>query len=164
MASIEYQNFDCEINPKQYLRGIIQQGKGADVVALHGFLDNSMIFTPLFPFLKNQQIYATDLAGHGKSDIKSMDFLCYTILDYAVDVIKMIRKKSPEARVNLIGHSLGAGISVLIASMAPDLINKMVLIDNLAPITAEANELVERLRRFNLTIDKTVVGRVLSFV
>ena len=163
MLSVEYQDFDCEIRPHQYLRGVRLEGDRSNSVAIHGFLDNSMVFTPLFPFLQGHQIDCVDLPGHGQSYFKSDDVLCYTMIDYAIDVIKMIRKQFPDTSVNLIGHSLGAGVSILIASMKPELVNKIVLIDNLAPLTSEADDLVGRLRNFNEALDKNAERRVYQF-
>ncbi|MCF5708106.1 alpha/beta fold hydrolase [Pseudomonas syringae] len=116
---------------------------GMPVIALHGWLDNANSFARLAPHLKGLRIVALDLAGHGHSDHRPIG-AGYTLADYAFDVLQVAEQLGWQ-RFALLGHSLGAIISVMLAGALPERVTHLALIDGLIPLTGEADSAAERL-------------------
>jgi len=110
---------------------------GQPVIALHGWLDNAMTFARLAPKLKGLRIVALDLAGHGHSDHRPAGG-SYAIWDYVYDVLQVAEQFGWQ-RFSLLGHSMGAIVSVLLAGAMPQRVERMALIDGLIPYTGEAD-------------------------
>ena len=89
------------------------------IIALHGWLDNAASFIPLANHLKAYRLIALDLPGHGFSDHKTQtDF--YALSDYTRAVSQAISTMEI-GPYWLLGHSLGAIVSSLMALTEPDL-------------------------------------------
>lgn len=116
---------------------------GEPVIALHGWLDNANSFALLAPRLTGLRIVALDLAGHGHSDHRPMG-AGYTLADYVFDVLR-VAEQLGWARFSLLGHSLGAIISVILAGSMPERVKRLALIDGVVPLTAEAQSAAERM-------------------
>lgn len=110
---------------------------GLPVIALHGWLDNSMSFSRLAPKLEGLRIVALDQAGHGHSEHRPIG-ADYSIWDYAHDILE-VAEQFGWKRFNLLGHSMGAIVSVLLAGALPDRVERLALIDGLIPFTGEAD-------------------------
>lgn len=117
---------------------------GEPVLALHGWLDNAMSFERLAPKLENLRIVALDMAGHGFSQHRSLD-ASYQLWDYAMDAFLAADHLGWD-KFSLLGHSLGGIVSVLLAGALPERVQRVALIDGLAPYTGEADEAPEKLR------------------
>lgn len=126
---------------------------GLPVLALHGWLDNAASFDVLAPLLKNIQLVAIDLPGHGLSEHKSPD-ANYYIWEYVRDVLSVLDTLGWQ-QCHLLGHSLGASIAVLFAATFPERVNRMALIDGLAPLTIDENELPTHLAQAILKNEKS---------
>jgi pimeloyl-ACP methyl ester carboxylesterase len=116
---------------------------GEPVIALHGWLDNANSFALLAPRLKGLRIVALDLAGHGHSDHRPVG-AGYTLADYVFDVLR-VAEQLGWSRFSLLGHSLGAIVSVLLAGSLPDRVTRLALIDGLVPLTSEAQSAAQRM-------------------
>lgn len=116
---------------------------GQPVLALHGWLDNSMTFDLLAPKLQGLRIVAIDMAGHGHSGQRAPG-AGYQLWDFAMDALMATQQLGWE-RFSLLGHSLGGIISVLIAGAVPERIERVALIDGLAPETGEADKSPQKL-------------------
>ncbi|MFJ3483697.1 alpha/beta fold hydrolase [Pseudomonas sp. NPDC090202] len=116
---------------------------GTPVIALHGWLDNANSFARLAPKLQGLRILALDMAGHGHSDHRPPG-AGYGLPDYAHDVLQVAAQMGWE-RFSLLGHSLGAIVSVIVAGAVPQRINRLALIDGLIPPIAEAETAAERM-------------------
>ncbi|MGI9318971.1 MAG: alpha/beta fold hydrolase [bacterium] len=114
------------------------------VLALHGWLDNAASFEPLSAHLKNYRLIALDFAGHGFSGHRPPGTK-YHLVDYVADVAHALKDLELE-KVRLMGHSLGAGVSILFAAVYPEVVEKLVLIDGVGPITESTVGASERLR------------------
>ncbi|AMO77426.1 alpha/beta fold hydrolase [Pseudomonas citronellolis] len=110
---------------------------GKPVLALHGWLDNAMSFARLAPKLDGLRIVALDFAGHGHSAHRAPG-ASYLLWDYAYDVLAVAEQLGWE-RFSLLGHSMGAIVSVLLAGAMPERIERLALIDGLVPYTGEAD-------------------------
>jgi pimeloyl-ACP methyl ester carboxylesterase len=116
---------------------------GLPVIALHGWLDNANSFARLAPLLKGLRIVALDLAGHGYSEHRPPG-AGYALADYAHDVLRVAEQLGWQ-RFALLGHSLGAIISVQLAGALPERISHLALIDGVIPPTGNEEDAGERL-------------------
>ncbi|MCE5363676.1 alpha/beta fold hydrolase [Pseudomonas anguilliseptica] len=116
---------------------------GVPVIALHGWLDNAASFSRLAPLLPRLRIVALDFAGHGHSDHRPPGG-SYAIWDYAHDVLQVAEQFGWQ-RFSLLGHSMGAIVSVLLAGAMPERIERLALIDGLIPYTGEADTAPQKL-------------------
>lgn len=116
---------------------------GQPVVALHGWLDNAASFARLAPKLNGLRIVALDLAGHGHSDHRPAG-AGYALWDYVHDVL-LVAEQFGWTRFSLLGHSMGAIVSVLLAATFPERVERLALIDGLIPPTTEAGHAVHNL-------------------
>lgn len=102
-------------------------GQGYPILVLHGWggCINSML--PIINSLKSQyQVIALDFIGHGKSDfpISPMGVPEYT------SVVKEFLDNLGITELYLIGHSFGGRVSIMLSSLYPNLVKKMILIDS----------------------------------
>ncbi|MBJ9976613.1 alpha/beta hydrolase [Pseudomonas sp. S75] len=116
---------------------------GLPVIALHGWLDNANSFARLAPRLAGLRIVALDLAGHGCSEHRPIG-ASYHLADYVHDVLRVAAQLG-WTRFALLGHSLGAVISVQLAGALPERVSHLALIDGVVPPTASEHEAAERL-------------------
>ncbi len=116
---------------------------GVPVIALHGWLDNAASFARLAPLLPGLRIVALDFAGHGHSDHRPPGG-SYAIWDYAHDVLQVAEQFGWQ-RFSLLGHSMGAIVSVLLAGAMPERIERLALIDGLIPYTGEPDTAPQKL-------------------
>ena len=111
--------------------------EGLPVLALHGWLDNAASFARLAPLLEGLNLVVLDLPGHGYSAHRPAGCQ-YALWDYVQDVL-LAAEQLGWQRFALLGHSLGAIISVLLAGALPERISHLALIDGLLPYTHEAS-------------------------
>jgi len=116
---------------------------GLPVIALHGWLDNANSFALLAPRLQGLRIVALDLAGHGYSEHRPPG-ASYALADYAHDVLRVAEQLGWQ-RFALLGHSLGAIISVQLAGALPERVSHLALIDGVIPPTGAEQDAGERL-------------------
>lgn len=117
-------------------------GAGSPLILLHGNGEDHHVFDKLSEKLKDDfTIYAIDSRNHGKSN-KTGDYSYETM---AEDIYEFIEKMGL-GRVNILGFSDGAIISLFLAMKQTEVLNKMVLLGvNLSPkdFTEESYHLIE---------------------
>jgi len=107
------------------------------LLALHGWLDNAAGFARLAPLLDQYHVVAVDLSGHGRSSWRSAD-ATYQIYDDLPQLCSLLDQLG-WSRCHLMGHSRGAIIATLLAATFPERVDRLVLLDGMAPAaTAEA--------------------------
>ena len=111
---------------------------GIPVIALHGWLDNAASFSRLAPKLEGLRIVALDLAGHGHSAHRPLG-TDYSLWGYASDAL-MVAQHLGWQQFSLLGHSMGAITSVMLAAAMPDKVRSLALVDGLLPYTSEADQ------------------------
>ena len=116
---------------------------GLPVIALHGWLDNANSFARLAPKLPGLRIAALDFAGHGHSDHRPRG-AGYSLADYAFDVLCVAEQLGWE-RFALLGHSLGAIVSVVIAGSFPERVTHLALIDGIMLRSGPVEDTAERM-------------------
>ena len=116
---------------------------GLPVIALHGWLDNANSFARLAPRLSGLRIVALDFAGHGHSDHRPQG-AGYSLADYAFDVL-CVAEQLGWKQFALLGHSLGAIVSVVIAGSFPERVTRLALIDGIVLRTGAEADAAERM-------------------
>jgi pimeloyl-ACP methyl ester carboxylesterase len=111
---------------------------GRPVLALHGWLDNSASFERLAPLLPDLRLVALDLAGHGRSQHRHPGVV-FHFIDWAPEVVA-VADSLGWTEFALLGHSMGAGISTLIAGIIPERVQKLVLLEGAGPLAADASK------------------------
>lgn len=89
------------------------------LILLHGSGWHSRYLLPLAKFLSSSnlaQVYTPDLRGHGENPQKrgDIDYIGQYEDDLA-DLIEVIRKQTPDARIIMSGHSSGGGLALRFA-------------------------------------------------
>jgi len=118
---------------------------GQKILALHGWLDNAASFQPLSDYLQSHYIVALDFPGHGLSE-RRPDGAIYHLTDYICDVARVVESLNWQ-QFALMGHSLGAGVATFYAALFPGQVNKLILVDGIGPVSAEADSASERMRK-----------------
>src|SRR3989344_3673782 len=102
-------------------------GSGKDLIMLHGWKQDVSTFHNVSEELKKHfTLWLIDLPGFGRSENPKKDF---TVEDYS-DIIAEFIKINKISRPNLLGHSVGGRISIVLASKYPEIIDKLILEDS----------------------------------
>ncbi|MEM9100910.1 MAG: alpha/beta hydrolase [Pseudomonadota bacterium] len=121
-----------------------ESGNKTPIIALHGWLDNAASFLSVAPLLKPHSVLALDQMGHGLS-CHYQPGAAYHFIDGVTHIIVLLRQLGFE-KVILLGHSMGGGISTLIAAAAPDLVEAVISVDVFGPLVSEPSNALEDLR------------------
>ena len=101
-------------------------GNKVPFILLHGATDNGLCWTPVAEFLDKQyDVIMVDAQGHGLSDRLDEDF---SFANHARQVVGLINELKITKPV-IMGHSMGAGTTVNIASEWPELPQAIILED-----------------------------------
>ena len=99
---------------------------GPPLLFLHGVMSRWQSWLHIMPsFAPRWQIHALDFRGHGRSGRTPG---AYRAVDYAGDVIAYLRERIGQPTV-IVGHSLGAIVTIAVAADAPELVRAAVLED-----------------------------------
>ena len=173
-ACVEEREFT--VNGLRYAAKIWGPEDGKPVIALHGWLDNANTYDVIAPLLPSLRICSVDLAGHGHSGHRP-GWGQYYFFEYAYDILEIAELLGWDT-FSLMGHSMGAHISVIAAGTEPEKIDQLMLIEgfgtpnNFAPsIVPEMNRnMYRRTKRLRTkrapiypSIDAMVQARVSSF-
>lgn len=115
------------------------------VIALHGWLDNSASFDFLIPYLKNVDILALDLAGHGRSYHRSY-MGAYNIWQDLTDIL-MVADLLGWDRFSLLGHSRGAMIASVLCGTFPKRVERAALIEAVLPEPSASTNFPDQLAK-----------------
>jgi pimeloyl-ACP methyl ester carboxylesterase len=112
-------------------------------LAFHGWLDNAASFSMLAPLLveRGRRVVAVDLPGHAKSDPRSSD-AHYHYINYAIDAVAIVDELGCQT-VELMGHSMGAGVALLAAPALGDRLSRVHCIEGLGPMTTPGKDAAE---------------------
>ncbi|RTY83103.1 alpha/beta fold hydrolase [Flavobacterium sp. ZB4P23] len=101
------------------------EGSGQPLLILHGFLGMSDNWKTLgTQFATDFQVHILDLRNHGRS-LHSENFT-YEIM--AQDVYEYCQAHKLE-NINILGHSMGGKIAMFLATLHPELVNKLIVAD-----------------------------------
>ena len=100
-------------------------GQGEPLLLLHGGLGSIDMFGPLLPILaEHREVVAVDLQGHGRTTLGDREF----DLDDMGDDMAAILDRLGYEQVDVMGYSLGAGVSFRLAVRHPDKVRRLVLV------------------------------------
>jgi len=95
------------------------------LVLLHGWMDVSASFQFVVDaFGHDWHVVAPDWRGFGLSESGPGD--CYWFPDYLADLDAIVDAVSPEAQVDLVGHSMGGNVALLYAGARPARLRTLV--------------------------------------
>ena len=104
----------------------INEGKGRDVLLLHGWGGSIQTMIPIFNILKDRfRVTIPDLPGFGESDTPKIPWNSY---DYAQCIYKFTEKLNLKKLI-IFGHSHGGRISIILSGKY-NLAHKLILIDS----------------------------------
>ena len=135
-----------EVNGLQLAGLSLGQPGARPLLALHGLLDNAASFEVLATLLDQYHVVAVDLTGHGRSDCRSPD-AGYQIWDDLPELLGVLDQLGWHTFA-LMGHSRGAMIATLLASVIPERVSHLVLLDAIAPKAVSEGDFPLQLRRF----------------
>lgn len=101
-------------------------GRGEPVILIHGLgLRSESWINQIKLLKKNYTVFAIDLPGHGKSEFLTKKNI--NLKYYCNEIIKFIKINKIHKPI-LVGHSLGALITIEIAGIAPNILKRGVAI------------------------------------
>jgi pimeloyl-ACP methyl ester carboxylesterase len=106
------------------------------VIVVHGFRGNHK---SLLPFIRNfkQRIILLDVPGYGESEPMKAKHTIENFAQYIGDFAEHIGVE----KYSLIGHSYGASICIVLASMQPTNLEKLILINPAVPFESIFNNI-----------------------
>lgn len=116
----------------------------AHVLALHGWLDNAASFVPLAGHLRDIDLAAFDMPGHGAS-AHLPPAADYQLLAFVRAAFAAADALGWE-RFYLLGHSLGGVVASLMAAACPHRIVRLLTIEALGALTESEERTTQRLR------------------
>ena len=104
----------------------VWEGKGKQILCIHGITANSRFWDCLASALApHHRVIAVDLRGRGLSDKPPTG---YSIEHHCKDILALMNDRGLERPV-LMGHSLGAFISLVFAAQYPQKVDHLILVD-----------------------------------
>lgn len=132
--------------------------KGPLLLMLHGWLDNAASFESLIHELAADfSGFSVDLPGHGHS--RPFESKAYHMSDVLLKIKELI--DFLDSDVVLVGHSLGAGLSTLLAATGHPKIKGLVLIDAVGLMAEPIEKSPARLKRA-LNLKSPIISYYLS--
>ena len=112
---------------KPLLHVASDSGRGAPVVLLHGIASSSVTFEYVIPQLTDRRrVVALDLLGFGRSTAPASTQ--FTIDEHVDAVARTLEHQNVATPFTLVGHSLGALISLRLATRFPKMVGHLVLV------------------------------------
>jgi len=103
------------------------QGEGKPVLLLHGFGGCADSFLPVAKGLEAaRKVYRIDFPGYGDSEEPHED---WSVTEYAQNLADWMRIQGLSA-CDIVAHSFGGRVSILLAAEYPELVGKLVLVDS----------------------------------
>jgi pimeloyl-ACP methyl ester carboxylesterase len=100
-------------------------GSGEPLIALHGGLGSTAMFSPILPALAREfRVIAVDLQAHGRTADIDRPMRLETM---AEDIAALMQHLGLQ-QADLIGYSLGGGVALRLAIQHPKAVRKLVLI------------------------------------
>lgn len=126
----ESYNFSDNYDLRYYSPSESQEAKYQTLLFIHGMDSSKETWKDVIDPLKDQYtIYAIDLRGYGESPLGPIESTSeYTLNLLAEDIHNFVKKHHLE-NIILVGHSLGAIVSLAYASQHPDFVKGVVLED-----------------------------------
>lgn len=125
-----------EVEPGRELSALVWGKTAPELVLLHGGAQNAHTWDTVAMALRPRPLVAVDLPGHGHSDgPREPRRSRPSPWDAAEDVAAVIRELAPDAG-GIVGMSLGGLTTIALTEVAPELVERMVLVDVLPGLDA----------------------------
>jgi len=96
------------------------QGKGAAIILIHGYLETSVIWESFSKKLsENFRVIAVDMPGHGRSDM----FDAVLTMDFMASSVAGLMKHLKLKKAFVTGHSLGGYVALAFAELYPEMLS-----------------------------------------
>ncbi len=103
------------------------EGKGHPVILLHGFLENSTMWTRIKAlFLGKNRVICVDLLGHGQTGCLGYIHTMNQMADAVTAVLEHLKLTS----YTVIGHSMGGYVALALAEKNPNAISRLCLMNS----------------------------------
>ena len=103
------------------------QGEGKSVLMLHGWMGQIDSFAPVIQELqKHRKVYAIDFPGQGGASSAPTEPM--NMDDYVDIVVQFIRQMGISG-TDIVNHSFGGRVSIILAAKHPELVGKIVFTD-----------------------------------
>jgi pimeloyl-ACP methyl ester carboxylesterase len=113
----------------------------------HGWMDVGASFQFVVDAMAaDRAVVAVDWRGFGRTTVPPTD--CYWFHDYLGDLDALIDALSPDAPVDLLGHSMGGGVVMSYAAVRPERIRRLVNIEGFGMPETHADLAPKRLRQW----------------
>ena len=110
-------------NKIHYFHG---NGNKKSIILLHGAMDNGLCWSPVAQELsENYRVIMPDARGHGLTEIFENSLSIDLMAKDIAMLIQNLKLETPQ----IMGHSMGAQMTALIASKYPELVSRIVLED-----------------------------------
>jgi pimeloyl-ACP methyl ester carboxylesterase len=127
-----------------------EQGQGEPLVLLHGGAVDGRFFDQNVGRLAERfRVITTDLWGHGRSPDREGAF---TLDSFASDVAELIERVAGGGPAHVLGHSIGAAVTLVLTMRRPELVSKMIQVSGGFDYKADIDT--------GMTIDQMVEGTV----
>ena len=114
---------------------------------VHGWMDVSASFQFLVDALKGDWcVIAPDWRGYGHTANPHTD--TYWFPDYLADLDALLTHYSPDAPVNLLGHSLGGNVATLYSGIRPERIARLINLEGFGMRRTKPAEAPKRYAKF----------------
>ena len=114
------------------------EGKGEAIVLLHGFLENSTMWNDLMPKIsKSNRVICVDLLGHGQTGCLGY---IHTMESMAEAVDAVLTSLNIEG-ATFVGHSMGGYVMLAYATLFPNAIKGLCLMNSTALPDTEERQL-----------------------
>ena len=114
--------------------------EGPLVLCLHGILEQGAAWSEVAIRLaqKGYRVIAPDLRGHGRSDRVGKGG-SYNLIDFLGDIDAIVEILAGKAFI-LVGHSLGSVLGAIFATIRPQTIKNIVLVETILPTASEEDD------------------------
>ncbi len=103
------------------------EGQGHPIVLLHGFLENSTMWSGIKALLlKKNRVICVDLLGHGQTECLGYIHTMENMADAVMAVLNYLKLPS----YTVIGHSMGGYVSLALAEKNPNAITRLCLMNS----------------------------------
>ncbi|MBE9033669.1 type I polyketide synthase [aff. Roholtiella sp. LEGE 12411] len=118
------------------------------VLCVHGILEQGLAWQKVAHLLveKDYRVVAPDLFGHGRSSHFEM-VTAYNSLTFLAQIDRVIQEL-PDQPLFLIGHSMGAMLAAMIASVRPQKVKALMLVEPPLPSEENKQEPINQLTTF----------------
>ena len=114
--------------------------EGPLVLCLHGILEQGAAWSEVAIRLaqKGYRVIAPDLRGHGRSDRVGKGG-SYNLIDFLGDIDAIVEILAGKAFI-LVGHSLGSVLGAIFATIRPQTIKNIVLVETILPTAEDSDD------------------------